>query len=184
MNPKQKVGGNSFYSARFGFTCDNVINFQVVLASGAIANANNKTNPELYKALKGGSINFGIVTRYDMKTFPLDTIWGGLVTCDNSTTPQQIPAVVSFTDNIHKDPYASWIGMWQYSSDTGENMIGSALHYTKPVAFPAAYDDFLKIANTSSAMKMESLSVYARAHSSWRLSVCVSSKMGSLDQHH
>lgn len=27
-------GGNSFYSARKGFACDNVVNFEVVLASG------------------------------------------------------------------------------------------------------------------------------------------------------
>ena len=27
-------GGNSFYSARMGFACDQVVNFEVVLASG------------------------------------------------------------------------------------------------------------------------------------------------------
>lgn len=27
-------GGNSFYTARRGFACDNVVNFQVVLANG------------------------------------------------------------------------------------------------------------------------------------------------------
>ena len=84
-------------------------------------------------------------------------IWGGLVTYDNSTTPQQISAAVRFTDNLHKDPYASWIGMWWYSSKFGENIIASALHYTKPVAYPAAYDDFLQITNTSSSMRMDSL---------------------------
>lgn len=27
-------GGNSFYSARKGFACDNVVNFEIVLANG------------------------------------------------------------------------------------------------------------------------------------------------------
>lgn len=47
--------------------------------------------------------------------------------------------------------------MWWYSSKFGENIIASALHYTKPVAYPAAYDDFLQITNTSSSMRMDSL---------------------------
>lgn len=47
--------------------------------------------------------------------------------------------------------------MWSYSSNVGENIIASALHYTKPVAYPAAYDDFFQITNTSSSMRMDSL---------------------------
>ena len=42
---------------------------QVVLASGQIVNANSTSHPQLFAALKGGSSNFGIVTRFDMKVF-------------------------------------------------------------------------------------------------------------------
>lgn len=103
---KGSIGGNSFHSARVGFACDNVVNYQVVLASGAIVDANSNTNSDLFKALKGGSINFGIVTRFDMKTLPQEDFWGGTVTHDWSTVHEQIPAFVRFTNNIHKDPYA------------------------------------------------------------------------------
>ena len=50
--------------------CDNVKNFQVVLSSGDIVNANADENPDLFWGLKGGSANFGIVTRFDLVTFP------------------------------------------------------------------------------------------------------------------
>ncbi|GAB1214093.1 hypothetical protein ATERTT37_003252 [Aspergillus terreus] len=55
-------GGNSFHAARVGLACDNIINYEVVLASGRIVNANIESNTDLFKALKGGGNNFGIVT--------------------------------------------------------------------------------------------------------------------------
>lgn len=42
-------------------------------------NANAEQNPDLFKALKGGSANFGIVTRFDMQAFEAPELWGGLV---------------------------------------------------------------------------------------------------------
>ncbi|PWY96282.1 FAD-binding domain-containing protein [Aspergillus sclerotioniger CBS 115572] len=150
-------GGNSFYTAQVGFACDNVENFQVVLASGSIVNANRTSHSDLYQALKGGSINFGIVTKYDIRAFPHETLWGGLVVYDNSTTAQQIEAGVDFTNNIHNDPYASWIGMWGYDSVTGQNIMANALEYTKPVAYAPAFEGFLKIPNITSTMRFASI---------------------------
>ena len=63
-------GGISWYSARLGFVADQVVNYQVVLANGSIVNANSTFNPDLWKALKGGSSNFGIVTRFDVNAIP------------------------------------------------------------------------------------------------------------------
>ena len=43
---------------------------QVVLANGKIVNANARSHPDLYFALRGGGNNFGIVTRFGMPTSP------------------------------------------------------------------------------------------------------------------
>lgn len=51
---------------------------EVVLPSGEIVNANATSNSDLWRALKGGSNNFGVVTRIDLKTFPQGKFWGGL----------------------------------------------------------------------------------------------------------
>lgn len=91
-----------------------------------------------------------------MKTIPSEGIWGGVVTYDWSTAYEQIPAFVNFTDNIHKDPYASLITMWQYDSKTDTNSVTNAMHYTKPVAYPAAYDEFKQFANTSDGTRIDS----------------------------
>lgn len=71
------LGGLSVFSPEHGFACDNVINFQVVFASGDIVNANTAENSDLYRAIRGGQSNFGIVTRCDIITHEGPTFWGG-----------------------------------------------------------------------------------------------------------
>ncbi|SPO04344.1 related to 6-hydroxy-d-nicotine oxidase [Cephalotrichum gorgonifer] len=69
-------GGISWFSGRYGWACDNVREYEVVLANGSIVVANVGTNPDLYKALRGGGgPNFGIVTRFDLETFEQGNIW-------------------------------------------------------------------------------------------------------------
>lgn len=63
-------GGISYYSERMGFACDTIVNYEVVLANGSIVDANATSNSDLYKALKGGGSNFGVVTRYDLEAIP------------------------------------------------------------------------------------------------------------------
>lgn len=48
---------------------NNVVNYEVVLASGEIVNANNQQNSDLWLALKRELNNFGIVTQFDPITF-------------------------------------------------------------------------------------------------------------------
>ncbi|KAL4789171.1 hypothetical protein BDV19DRAFT_374555 [Aspergillus venezuelensis] len=150
-------GGNSFHAARVGLACDNVINYEVVLASGQIVNANNVTNVDLFKALKGGSNNFGIVTKYDLKTIDNAHLWGGITVYDNSTTSQQIAAITKFIENIEHDRYASWIGLWQYNSTTKQTSISSPMDYTTSKAYPSAFNDFYRIPNISSTNRFATL---------------------------
>lgn len=55
----------SFHTNAHGFACDTVTNFEIVLANGTVVNANSTSNPDLFKAQKGGSGNLGFVTRID-----------------------------------------------------------------------------------------------------------------------
>ncbi|KAH7374575.1 hypothetical protein B0T11DRAFT_344258 [Plectosphaerella cucumerina] len=63
-------GGTSYFTGTKGFGCDTVVNYEIVLANGTIANANKSSNPDLWRALKGGGSNFGIVTRFDVEALP------------------------------------------------------------------------------------------------------------------
>lgn len=70
-------GGISFLSRRYGWAMDNVLNYEIVLANGSITSANPKTNKDLFWALRGGGGNFGIVTHFDLETYPQTDVWGG-----------------------------------------------------------------------------------------------------------
>lgn len=155
-------GGNSYYAARMGLVCDNVRQFEVVLASGEIVYANINENPDLFEVLKGGSSNFGIVTRLDLDTFPNEPLWGGIVLYPNSTASQQFDAFVKFGPNIESDPYASVIVINAYLGATDANVFENAYEYTKPVARPAIFDDFLAIpGNISDTMRFANMSSLA-----------------------
>lgn len=67
-------GGVGWTTPRTGFGCDQVVNYEVVLANGSIVNANATAHSDLWRALKGGSSNFGIVTRFDLETFPASNL--------------------------------------------------------------------------------------------------------------
>lgn len=131
---------------------------QVVTGSGEIIYADNETNSDLYQALKGGSNNFGIVTRFDLATFEGGKLWGGVVTYPSSTTPQQLKALAKFTDKIEEDQHSSAIVIWRYSTLTKTPIIINAYECTEAMEKPAAFDEFYTISgNTSDSMRITNM---------------------------
>lgn len=92
-------GGYSFHSNVRGFACDNVVNFQVVLADGSIVNANAGEHNDLWRALKGGSGNFGFVTRVDTEVWPSSQIYAALHIHPVSVKPMLNQAYIDFVNN-------------------------------------------------------------------------------------
>ncbi|KAF2789654.1 FAD-binding domain-containing protein [Melanomma pulvis-pyrius CBS 109.77] len=92
-------GGLSFLSAQYGWAANNIVEFEVVLANATIVTASSTSNPDLYKALKGGGNNYGIVTAYTMVAHPQGQIWGGNLVFTADKAPQMLAAVRNFTEN-------------------------------------------------------------------------------------
>lgn len=67
-------GGLSFLSSQYGWAANNIVEFEVVLANASIVTASASSNPDLYKALKGGGNNYGIVTAYTMIAHPMGQV--------------------------------------------------------------------------------------------------------------
>ncbi|KAI1172627.1 hypothetical protein F4777DRAFT_581779 [Nemania sp. FL0916] len=97
-------GGLSFFSSKDGFVCDDVINYEVVLASGSIVNANANENADLWLALRGGGNNFGVVTRFDMRTFPQGHLFGGSIYYAGASFPSQVKALAHELENPDASP--------------------------------------------------------------------------------
>jgi FAD/FMN-containing dehydrogenase len=94
-------GGYTFFAAKRGFACDDVVSFEVVLADGSCVTADATNNGDLFRALKGGSNNFGVVTKIKMNAIKCDKIWGGLNFFGKHLTQNAIEALIHFTENCH-----------------------------------------------------------------------------------
>lgn len=138
-------GGLSYHSPRFGFVCDQVLNFEVALANGRLVNANATSNPDLWFALKGGSNNFGIVTRFDLQTFLQGKVWGGSTYNPISTLQDQVNALVEFNDAASYDPNAAVINTYAYTSKLGQWTVTNLLVYTKREVNPPVLRPFTDI---------------------------------------
>ncbi|KAK0110414.1 hypothetical protein ONS96_002027 [Cadophora gregata f. sp. sojae] len=132
-------GGYSWFTSTMGFVADGVVNIELVLADGSIVNANSTSNSDLFQGLKGGGNNFGVVTRYDLRSFPFGQMWGGIRIFSNVTQDQQIATFVNFTDNAHADTHANLINFCSYSSETKFHTNWNVLDYTLPVENPPIY---------------------------------------------
>ncbi|OJD15367.1 hypothetical protein AJ78_04372 [Emergomyces pasteurianus Ep9510] len=153
-------GGLSIFSSREGFVCDNVVNYEIVLASGAIVNANAKENSDLWIALKGGANNFGVVTQYDMKTFTQGPFWGGSVYYFQPSFPLQIEAMVKELRNPNATEETHLMISIGYAAQFGQIMCHNQVYYTQAVERPPVLEPFTTIqpqVDQLNSMRIQSL---------------------------
>ncbi|WQF82933.1 Putative FAD-binding domain, PCMH-type, FAD-binding, type PCMH, subdomain 2 [Colletotrichum destructivum] len=119
-------GGNSYYTGRMGFGADSVKNYEVVLADGAVVHANNTTSPDLYKALKGGGSNFGIVTRFDMEALPAKDLYTGIRLMSKENSDDVVDAVVDFTNHDQSLADDAMVVVYTHNTAMGDDVLIAA----------------------------------------------------------
>ena len=147
-------GGISYFGPHHGWTCDTVSAFEIVLANGSIVTVDEQHQPDLFHGLRGGSNNFGIVTRVDLETFDQGLLWSATITNPLSTIDEHIRIFANITTAENYDENASFIAGFGFSPAQGLAVIVNALAYAKPVKNPPY---FQKLSNLPSVSKSSSI---------------------------
>lgn len=156
-------GGISYHTGTNGFGCDTVANYEVVLANGTIVNANAQQNADLFKALKGGGSNFGIVTRFDVEAMPaVDLAYGHIVTSlDHSD--EILRNLIAFTEKAEERPHDHMFVLYQHSPDINGSIILSVTANTQGDMNTTSFDGARAIPTLFSSWEKMSLAAAANA---------------------
>ncbi|KAF9244085.1 FAD-binding domain-containing protein [Melanogaster broomeanus] len=135
-------GGYSWLTEQYGLAVDNVEEYELVMPNGTVIAVSESSSPELFFGLKGGFNNFGIVTKFTLRTFPQSLVWGGLLIMDGTVFERLVDAVQDFLEN-NVDPRAAVIV--NYNILAGSKVAFVILFYDGPEPPKGLFDDFMDI---------------------------------------
>jgi FAD/FMN-containing dehydrogenase len=120
-------GGFGSFSRRYGTAAGNMLEAEVVLASGEIVVANETQHADLFWALRGGGGGtFGVVTRLTMRTHPmpgtLSTVRGTIRASGDAAFRRLLTELVRFLPSLCNDRWGEQITL------SGDNSAEFGMH--------------------------------------------------------
>lgn len=107
-----------------------MINLEIVISSGEIAQANKNSDTALFQALKGGTNNFGIVTRFVLPAFHQGKMWGGALYYPSTTYASIVQDFYDFASSPEPGRNVHLIAATAYSPLGLVNVVN--VYYAKP----------------------------------------------------
>src|SRR6185295_14010884 len=145
--------GSGWLERRLGYTVDNLLSVEIVTANGEVLHASETENKELFWGLRGGSGNFGIVTKFEYQLHDIGPmIYGGMLAFPRfmakqvirsyrdfiETAPDDIGGAVALVSAPRMDPIPPPV--------QGMPVLGIVICYTgKPEDGPAAINPLLDL---------------------------------------
>ena len=94
--------GSGWLERAFGFTCDNLVEAEIVTATGDVVTASPTQNEDLFWAIRGGGGNYGIVTRFTLRLHPVGPIvFGGMLVFPPD---RAVEVLTAYRDFVAKAP--------------------------------------------------------------------------------
>ncbi|KAH9048465.1 FAD-binding domain-containing protein [Lactarius hengduanensis] len=146
-------GGYSYKSSQYGLAIDNVASYELVLPNGTITTVTSQ-DKDLWFGLRGGLNNFGVVTKFVLRSHPQAQIWAGTIFYPGTQLDAIKEAYAKFQEA--NDTKASLIISLVYSS--GQFTVLLLAFYDAPTPPPGLFDGFLAIPSTQNTVSTRSFS--------------------------
>jgi FAD/FMN-containing dehydrogenase len=119
-------GGLAWLMSRYGMAVDNLLSAEVVLASGEIVTAGEDADPELFWAIRGGGGNFGVVTSFEYRAYPVASVLGGPVLHPLAAAPELLALYRDFAADL-PDELATQAACLHAPDGSGAKLCGIAV---------------------------------------------------------
>jgi FAD/FMN-containing dehydrogenase len=160
-------GGIGYLTRGMGLSIDDLVSADVVTADGAMVQASDRDHEDLFWAIRGGGGNFGVVTSFEFRLAPVDTIYGGPMFFELSDAravlewyrdfiadaPERFggfpgfhlaPPLPFIPEARHGDPFLIFVSCWTGPVDEGETHLKSlrdvapvVAEHVGPMPYPA-----------------------------------------------
>lgn len=155
-------GGLGWLAGRYGLTCDNLLEAEVVTADGRCLRTSAAENADLFWAIRGGSGNFGVVTAFTFQLHPVGpTLIAGMVAHPLeratevlrfyrefvATAPDEVNTIGTFFTTPEGVPVVAIAACHCGSLEEGENALRPLKEFGAPILDeigPVPYVDFQK----------------------------------------
>ncbi|NUR07775.1 MAG: FAD-binding oxidoreductase [Nocardioidaceae bacterium] len=91
-------GGMGWYARRHGLAANHVTAVELVLGDGSQVRATADEHPDLFWAVRGGGGNFGVVTALELRLFPIESAYAGMLMWDQAHAERVLRTWVAWTE--------------------------------------------------------------------------------------
>jgi len=128
------TGGIGYLLGSAGFACDALVGAELVTAAGDVLQVDERTDPDLLWALRGGGGNFGVVTRLRHSLIPVRDPYGGRIRFEGESVGEALRLLFELQGGAASDaltlqaflsldpergPVMSVLGLWIGEPDLG-----------------------------------------------------------------
>jgi FAD/FMN-containing dehydrogenase len=181
-------GGFGYLTRQYGWTCDTLLSMEVVTADGRVVRAAADEHDELFWALRGGGGNFGIVTSFEYRLFPVGPeILGGAIVWRGedarevlgavrelaATSPRELACVAALRiappapwlpQEIHGKPIVALFVCHSGVPADGEAILAPLRAFGKPVADTVTRRPYTQMQSLLDATQPKGRRYYWKSH--------------------
>ena len=156
------IGGFHYFNNKWGYAMDNVVSYEVVLGNGTQVTATQTSHQDLFWALKGGANNYGIVTKFTLRTYDVPRVTTSIQVFNETYFPQFFDAMCNSAKVDDEDPIAAgMIATVTYNTTTkvaSASLLGVQEGASMP---PSQFANFTKIPATERINNVTTMNQWA-----------------------